>query len=427
VSEDFSPLDEELELLAGQLTPSLQESLVRLGVWMPFARAATEFKYFTHVKVSEPTTRRLTEAAGAAYVAVQTEEVKEIERSLPVAPRGASKVLLSVDGAMVPLVHGEWAEVKTLLLGRIGAAVKEKDEWVVHAEELSYFSRLTDAETFGHLALVETHRRGLEHAEQVAAVTDGAEWEQKFIDLHREDAVRILDFPHAGERISPFGQLEFGEGTPEYTTWEKEQLHKLKHDGPSGVLMTLRSLQEKHPEASLLSENLAYLEKREAHMQYPVYRAQGLPIASGGVESGNKLVVEARLKGAGMRWARCNVNPMVALRNMVCSDRWDEDWPRIVARLRQNMARRSAERRQQRRILMVLPAEEPSLSFAPVTEPEMVCQPTPPPPPTPQPEPALPPTTKRQPHRPGPDHPWRHSPIGRARYHPDDSDAPAKT
>ena len=33
------PLDEELELLPGSLTPGLEEMLVRLGSWMPFAQA----------------------------------------------------------------------------------------------------------------------------------------------------------------------------------------------------------------------------------------------------------------------------------------------------------------------------------------------------------------------------------------------------
>ena len=31
----FFPLDEELALLPGSLTPHLQECLVRLGAWMP--------------------------------------------------------------------------------------------------------------------------------------------------------------------------------------------------------------------------------------------------------------------------------------------------------------------------------------------------------------------------------------------------------
>jgi hypothetical protein len=53
-------------------------------------------------------------------------------------------------------------------------------------------------------------------------------------------------------------------------------------------------------------------------MQYPTFQTQGWPIGSGSVESVNKLVVEARLKGAGMHWSRPQVNPMLALRNIVC-------------------------------------------------------------------------------------------------------------
>ncbi|HEY6409025.1 MAG TPA: hypothetical protein VIY29_16310 [Ktedonobacteraceae bacterium] len=52
----------------------------------------------------------------------------------------------------------------------------------------------------------------------------------------------------------------------------------------------------------------------------------GWPMGSGSVESANKLVVEARLKGAGMRWGRHNVNPMLVLRNAVCKRRWQETW-----------------------------------------------------------------------------------------------------
>jgi len=46
-------------------------------------------------------------------------------------------------------------------------------------------------------------------------------------------------------------------------------------------------------------------------------------------ESGNKLVVEARLKGSGMHWGEDHVNPMLAIRYIICSDRWKEEWPKI--------------------------------------------------------------------------------------------------
>ncbi len=73
-----------------------------------------------------------------------------------------------------------------------------------------------------------------------------------------------------------------------------------------------------------------------AQMQYPAFQAQGWPIGSGMVESANKLVVEARLKGAGMHWSRASVNPLLALRNAVCNDRWAEAWRQSAAHIRRS-------------------------------------------------------------------------------------------
>jgi hypothetical protein len=67
------------------------------------------------------------------------------------------------------------------------------------------------------------------------------------------------------------------------------------------------------------------------------------------VESANKLVVEERMKGPGMHWAEGNVNPMLALRNAICSDRWVEVWTQIEQEQRQQERARRLERQRQRR------------------------------------------------------------------------------
>jgi len=238
----FFPLDEELALPTGSLTPYAQECVVRVGAWLPFERTAEMLKDMLGVQVSTAQARRVTEAAGAAYVTVQTQEADQIERTAPIAPAGSEKSVISVDGALIPLRHGEWAEVKTLVIGEVQPAVLEKGEWVVHSRNLSYFSRLVDAEQFAHLTLVEMHRRGLENSHQVAAVMDGAEWEQGFVDYHCPQAVRILDFPHAGQRIGQIGQVLWGEGSPQASQWTIERLHQLKHQGPTAILTELSEL-----------------------------------------------------------------------------------------------------------------------------------------------------------------------------------------
>jgi hypothetical protein len=371
----------------------------------------------TGVVVSEATARRQTEAAGAACVALQEAEVERIERELPEAAPGPEKQLWSVDGVLIPLVHGEWAEVKTLVIGEVAEPVQEQGEWVVHTPELSYFSRWTDADTLGRLAWVETQRRGVENARQVCAVADGAEWEQGFFDFHRPDAVRILDFAHAAERIAAVGQAVWGEGTEATQQWVAGQWHRLKQEGPADVLAELRSLREAHPGLSVVAENLAYLEKREAHRQYPTFRAQGWPIGSGSVESGNQLVVEDRLKGSGMHWPREHVDPLLALRNVVCNDRWDEMWPPIAEQVRQQAAQQRQERRERHRHAQPQPST-PTSPPPPAPAPPPI-KPAPPPTAAPS-QPCPTPSTAGalQQRRPAPDHPWRRMPIGRARYGP---------
>lgn len=349
VGRGFFPLDEELGLLPGGLTPRGEENLVRLSSWMPFERAAEMLADMQGIHVSAAMSRRTSEAAGAAYEELQREEVERLEKETPAAPQGAEKMQMSADRAMVPLLHGEWQEVRTLVVGEVQPAVQERGEWVVHTRNLSYFSRKTSAEEFARLALVEIQRRGVENARQVASVMDGSDWLQGFTDYHRPDAVRILDFPHAGEHLSQVGEFLYGEGTPEAQLWLKERLHLLKHEGPKPLFTELRQLQAKHPGAAEISGNLLYLQKREQQIQYPRFQADGWPIGSGIVESGNKLVVEARLKGSGMHWAEQHVNPMLALRNIICSGRWKEDWPKIKTRLRHQAYRRSSQLHQSRR------------------------------------------------------------------------------
>jgi hypothetical protein len=250
-------------------------------------------------------------------VQLQERAVAQLEAEQPAEPQGPAKLLMSVDGAMVPLVGGESAEVKTLALGEVEAPIQRQGETVIRTQGISYFSRLIDATTLERLALVETHRRGMVAAGSVCAVSDGSEWCQGFVDYHQPDAVRILGFRHAAEHVAQIGQIAFGEGTPQAQQWLSQQLHRLKHERPTPVLQEVRGVVGIHADQPGLSEHLAYLEKREAHMRYPTLQTAGWPIGGGVVEGGQKLVVEAWLRGSGIHWARCHVDPMLALRKSV--------------------------------------------------------------------------------------------------------------
>jgi hypothetical protein len=330
VERGFSPLDETLALLPGSLTPCQQDHLVHLASWMPFAQAAKMLERLVGVQVSETTVRRQTEEAGAQVEAVQTAQAYTKEREEPVKQR-AIRHVISADGTYVPLLHGEWAEVRTVAIGEVQAEERAPEERAVHVGHLSYFSRLTDAATFADLAEVELRRRRVSQAKAVCAVTDGADWLQSFLDLHCPEALRILDFPHAAEHISLLLEALQQAGVSVPPDLLGRVLHQLKHRGPGVLMRLLERLPPQVAERAGVREHVSYLCKRVALMQYPAYRQQGWPIGSGMVESANKVVVQARLKGAGMHWGRRHVNPLLALRNAVCNERWSEAWQQVLS------------------------------------------------------------------------------------------------
>jgi hypothetical protein len=328
-----------LGLLSGQCSPRLVEAVARLGTLLPFEQVPEQLAFFAGVLLSRETARRLTETAGAHLVAVEAAELTVLEATLPDPPAGPPVQQLSADGAMVPLVGGQWGEVKLLAIGTVTATPDAAGPPQPHTTDLSYVARLADADSFGRLATLETHRRGTTTAAMVAAVADGAVWLQHFVDLHRPDAVRILDFPHAAQHLGGAAQAVWGEGSAAARCWLSGWLTELKHGDPAAVLAavaTLPTTEAADPAAAatVVGQTMEYLAARWAQIQYARFRAQGLPIGSGCVESGHKVVTQARLKGRGMHWAAANINPLLALRCALLNGRWAERWGRLTAQWR---------------------------------------------------------------------------------------------
>mgnify|MGYP001175620111 CR=1 FL=1 len=295
-----------------------------------FEKSAKFLMQHHKVYVSASTSRRQTEAIGACAEAVQDEQAKSVlqqSSTLDGEDISSGKQVISNDGSFISLRGGVYAEVKTAVIGEVEENkrhLKHRPDQEVKMTHLTYFSRMVNSETFTELATSEVARRGFFRTKQVCAVSDGAEWIQHFIDAHRTDAVRILDFYHASEYLSDIEELIRNAGTALPENWLEEQCHVLKHQGPKKVLKEVNRLLKAHPERDDLVKLVNYLQKREKMMQYPLFQQQGWPIGSGSVESANTCVVQSRLKGSGMHWETRNVNPMLALRTGLCNDRWED-------------------------------------------------------------------------------------------------------
>jgi hypothetical protein len=418
VAQAFFPLDEQLGLQPGGLSPLQLQHLAHFASLHSFGQAASMLHQHHGVQVSASTARRQTEELGSCAEVVQNEQAKAAclqQNAVSKKDRGlqeATKQVMSSDGSFISLRGKVWAEVKTVLVGEVQEKTrlsKQRPHQEVKTTHLSYFSRMTDVDTFIELATGEMERRGLFQAQQVCAVQDGAEWIQTLIDAYRADAVRILDFYHAAGYVSEIATLVRNAGQALDEHWVDDQLHELKHQGPTKVLAEVARLLTDFPEIEDLAKKVQYLQKREALMHYPRFQQQGWPIGSGSVESANTCVVQARLNGPGMHWEGRNVNPMLALRIGVCNDRWQETMQqasrqRLLTRRARRVARHQHKYDQLRQkvqrlalhLALLLAPSQPKPAQLPVAAPHRIPLAA-----------SSGVTASRAPRRPPPTHPWR--------------------
>lgn len=341
--------------MGGAYTPQVQEAIARLGSRLPFDEAREELALLWSVKISRGGVRHITLRHGQIADELIEQEVARLEQEAPPPTAKPKQLVMSADGAMVQLTSGEWREVKTAAFGEFESKWDGKNKQVVTTtKNISYFSRVATAEAFTTSALYEWQRRGGENAERVVAVNDGALWIQTFIDYHAPQAIRVIDFAHAQAYLAIIGKAIYGAETEQFKQWYARLSRQLGKKPPQHTLSELRLLQgqhQTHPEAETIEQAIRYLERRETQIDYPHFRKLQVPIGSGMVESGHKVVMQRRMKQAGMRWAEANLNPMLALRLALCNKVWTTNWQTIHT----NALQRKRQQRLNKTRLVVQP------------------------------------------------------------------------
>ena len=132
----FSPLDEELALLPGNLAPRQQEHLVHLASWMPFDKAAQMIEEILGVQTNEETARQFTEQVGSWMQAAQTAEVAADGELESEEQRLLQRCVFSADGAMISLIHTQWAETRTVAVGELEEQLTAENKQEIHVGQL---------------------------------------------------------------------------------------------------------------------------------------------------------------------------------------------------------------------------------------------------------------------------------------------------
>lgn len=415
----FSPLDAELGLLPNhRFSPQVEVLAARLGSTVDFAEATALLDLAVGVPMGATTLRRCTYAAGTAALAVEAAALAQVMQTPARAAQPPAVLQVSLDATKVPLVGGGWTDVKLAVFADLTPGPPHDDGApTLVPQTTSYVARWEPAAQFGQTITLEAQRRGIDEAAVVVSPNDGAEWIQGNLDLIAPQAIRVLDFPHAVEHLGVLAALVYGEGSAEAGRWVAAHRQVLHEQGGDDLFAALVACQTQGPCPSALVDaegrtpqerlerEVTYFTSRASQLAYPTFRQHGYPSGSGAVESGHKVVIGMRFKGAGQHWASPHLNPLLVLRCASCNDRWAATWTAAWTRQGQDARQAHYIAQQQRRaarltLLSALsplpPAASPAARPATTTAYQPVAPSS-----TPRPKLVVD-------GRPTADHPWRH-------------------
>lgn len=326
----FSPVDQTLQLEAGgRLSEGLKEWLTGLGATTSFAEAAHWLKELAGLAVSAETVRQHTERKGQEIELAQEAASEQVARTREPAgalDRAPGKLVVETDGVKVRYLDG-FHEVK---IGLVGGHEGGK------LGSTSYVACRLSSEAFGPRLAAEAARRGaleivgwegpvvgrgLAVLREVVVLGDGAVWIWNLADEHFGERVEIVDFYHASEHVWEVARALHGEGSEEAKAWAGERIKELLKDGVEPVRKALSEAKgETAEQAEVLRVERGYFQTNAHRMDYPTYRAQGLPIGSGAVEGSAKYLVKQRMKRAGARWSAAGAQAVLNVRCYLLSD-----------------------------------------------------------------------------------------------------------
>ena len=294
--------------------------LTDFGADHSFAQAVAKVK--EHYLIDIPT------SAARTYTEKHAARIKQSEPEVASLPAGGvAQVIAETDGCLIPIVKIaakgpkdrrkrrllDWQEARLSLAYKAGSLAKQ------------YQATLRSVEVAGRQLLACAWRAGAGQESRIHGVGDGAGWIVRQVEERFGEQGRyLIDFYHVSEYLAKAAEAI----TSKPEGWRRRQQQRLKSNRAEKVLDELAChLEEEEDEGEApVRACWRYLSNRLANLDYQGAIAAGLPIGSGEVESGNRRVIQARLKRSGAWWKEENAEAMLGLRTLRASGQWESYW-----------------------------------------------------------------------------------------------------
>jgi len=321
-----------------KITPA---AMLKIAYWAQnqcsYRRAETAISEMLRVTVDNDTIRNVTNFVGGMVFQNDCAKAAEAFNVLEVGtldfPKSKDGIIyIQTDGAALNTRFKDesgstWRENK---LGEVFTS-KDIRYWTNHKGDRRHQILRREFVSFvGAAAEFRKHlfacalRNGYGQFKETVVLSDGATWIRNMVEELFPDAQQILDYFHLCENVYTYAKALFNMDASKYTPWAKRVCDLLRASQYKLVLQELEP--SKHAKPNGCSVNLyGYISNNIRNIDYAMYEKMGYFIGSGAIESGNKLILQDRLKRAGMRWNIPTAQAMLTLKTKAESNTWFRD------------------------------------------------------------------------------------------------------
>ena len=299
------------------ISSRLQEILCLLGQGYVFEEGEEILRQILGIEVSAKQIQRISEHYGQGLEERQ-QQYEEGKKQVPVLKlkKPEEPVYIMFDGSMVFTREEGWKEMK------VGRLFSQSSCTTIQKDRNKIMQSLYVCHLGGHKEFLNKWESYTEPYQTKVCIADGAIWNWNWVDDCYPQAVQILDFFHAAEKIGSYAAIQYPDIAERYK-WMNLQKERLRNNEVAAVIEQLKSSTSRNKEAEKArTDAIGYYENNQSRMQYKTYLQKGYLIGSGPIEAAHRNVVQQRLKLSGQRWSLKGAQQIANLRACKKSNQW---------------------------------------------------------------------------------------------------------
>lgn len=226
-------------------------------------------------------------------------------------------MVIEFDGSMIRHLVEKGTEWKELKLGCI--FIKNQIGRVIQKEYISYSGTAEEfKKILFHLAVEMKYMQ----MERIQIIADGAHWIWNICKELFPNAIEVLDYYHCKENVFEYYNEVYRDDKEKATNEANKIMKKIERE------VKIETILKQIPELEIIPQGIvnlkSYLDYHKDRIKYKTIKKLKLDIGSGVIESGNKNVIQHRMKQTGMQWKGENVNAIASLRCKNFSFKWED-------------------------------------------------------------------------------------------------------